>query len=324
MGVGQEPLKGRFQQPDGWHWETMTNARGADLRYGMSLPAGKPRAHIVFVEGLSEYAEKTFELARDFNAQSAGFFVYDRQGQGLSGRFLGNPGKEHSQGFDHDADDLARFIRTKVPHDAPVIVLAHSAGGLVSTLMAHDNPGLADGIVMSAPMMGINNPLVKNIEALWSVLPLPRSLREHYIPNTDPEAWRRDDKRSDWRIDDYSSDPERKYIHDYWREQNPDLRTIAPTWGWVQEACRSITKTRRAGYLEAIETPIAIFTGGADKRVHTKHTFNAVARLPNAEHYHFPAAKHEMLMETDDIRRPLIDKALELAGRAWAKGFTPH
>src|SRR6185436_9620632 len=201
----------------------------------------------------------------------------------LSGRFLDVPGKQHSQGFGHDADDLARFIRTKVPHDAPVIVLAHSAGGLISTLMAHDNPGLADGIVMSAPMMGINNPVVKNIEAVWSVLPLPQWLREHYIPFTDPDVWRRDDKRSAWTNDKYSSDPERMYIHDYWCGQNPDLRAVAPTWGWLQEACRSITKTREPGYLESIETPIALFTGGADIRVNTKYSFKAAARLPNVE-----------------------------------------
>ena len=54
MGDEKESLKDRFQQPAGWNWETMTNARGAPLRYGMSLPAGKPRAHIVYVIGAND------------------------------------------------------------------------------------------------------------------------------------------------------------------------------------------------------------------------------------------------------------------------------
>jgi lysophospholipase len=294
----------------------MTNDRGAALRYGVSLPEGKPLAHVVYVEGLSEYAEKTFELARDFNRESCGFWVYDRQGQGLSSRFLDDPGKEHSQGFDHDVADLARFIRTVVPKDAPVIILGHSAGALISMLAAHDDPGLADGVVMSAPLMGINNPLVKSKERLWASLPEPRWLREHYIPGTDADIWKRADPRNHLRTDDYSSDPERKFVHDYWREKSPDLRTLAPTWGWVQEACRAIMETRQPGYLESIQTPMAIFSGGNDIRAYNKYTFNAVARLPNATHVHFDKGKHELLMETDDIRQPIIDAVLAMARRA--------
>jgi len=320
----EESLKDRFQQPAGWNWETMTNERGAQLRYGMSLPAGKPRAHIVYVEGLSEFAEKTFELARDFNRESCGFYVFDRQGQGLSGRFLKDPGKEHSEGFNHDADDLAQFIRTKVPHDAPVIVLAHSAGGLITMLAAHDNPDLADGVVMTAPLLGIQNPMARNIERFWATMPEPRCLSEHYIPFTDPKVWRRSEKRDDPAVDEFSSDPERSLVHDYWREKNPGLRTIGPTWGWVRESCKAIVKTRSAGYLESIQTPLAIFTGGDDGTVYNKHTFNALARLPHATHTHFEKGKHELLMETDDIRQPIIDATLGLADAAWDRGFTPH
>lgn len=320
----EESLKDRFQQPAGWNWETMTNERGAQLRYGMSLPAVKPRAYIVYVEGLSEFAEKTFELARDFNRESCGFFVYDRQGQGMSGRFLKDPGKEHSQGFEHDAADLQRFIRTVVPKDAPVIILGHSAGGLISMLAAHQDPKLADGVVLSAPLMGIQNPLVRNKERFWAAVPEPRCLREHYIPGTNPDIWKRSDPRNDLRVDDYSSDPERKLVHDYWREIKPEIRTIAPTWGWVQEAAQAIMQTRQAGYLESITTPMAIFSGGEDIRANSIWTFRAAARLPNATHVHFPNGKHELLMETDDIRQPIIDATLGLADAAWKRGFTPH
>ncbi len=305
MGEEKESLKDRFQQPAGWNWETMTNARGASLRYGMSLPAGRPRAHIVYVQGLSEYAEKNFELAHDFNRASCGFWVFDRQGQGLSGRLLKDPGKVHSESFGYDADDIARFIRTVVPKDAPVIILAHSAGGLVTMLAAHDNPDLCDGIVMTAPLLGIQNPLARNKERFWAALPEPRFLRELYAPGNIDED-----------MADFSSDPERRLIQDYWPARNGNLRTLGPTWGWCQEACRAIVKTRQPGYLESIEIPMAIFTGGDDVMVNNQHTFNALARLPDASHAHFEKGKHSLLMETDDIRQPIIDAVLAMVDKA--------
>ena len=69
---------------------------------------------------------------------------------------------------------------------------------------------------------------------------------------------------------------------------------------------------------------MALFSGGDDIRANTKWTFRAAARLPNATHMHFPKGKHELLMETDDIRQSLIDAALNLADDAWERGFTPH
>ncbi len=107
-------------------------------------------------------------------------------------------------------------------------------------LAAHDNPDLADGVVMSAPLLGIQKPMAKNNEAFWAAMPLPRWVNEHYIPLTDPIVWRRSEKRDDPNVDEFSSDPERSLIHDYWREKNPDLRVIAPKWGWVKASCKAI------------------------------------------------------------------------------------
>ncbi len=61
-----------------------------------------------------------------------------------------------------------------------------------------------------------------------------------------------------------------------------------------------------------------MFTCGDDGTVHNKHTFNALARLPHVTHQHFPKGKHELLMETDDIRQPIIDAVLAMADRAVA------
>ncbi len=310
---GQD-LQERFREPAGWQWGAMQNARGMALRHGYSIPTEKPMAHILYVGGASECAEKSFELARDFNRASCGFWVMDRAGLGLSDRYLSNRFKQHSEGFSHDAADLIRFVKEKIPADgAPIILLGHSTGALIALTAAHDAPGVFSGAALTAPLFGLNRPaIIKNREHIFAKLPLPRLIREAFIPGG--QSWRpRNERRSEMCCDDYSMDPDRKLIHDYWPENNEKLRVGAVTMGWTVEACKAMMLARDPAWLKKIDMPVHIFTAAKDNLVNNAHAIKALQHFKNALHTDLPDGRHDLPMERDHNRDVVIAGTLALA-----------
>lgn len=302
-------LEKRFQKPKNWIWGDFTNGRGQALRYGHLLHDAA-QAHVIYIKGLSEYVERNFELARDFTDAGYNFWTFDRHGQGKSGRFLSNIFKQHSEGLDKDVDDVVQMAKDILPDDGkPVILLGHSTGGLIATMALHDHPDLFAGGILSAPLFGIENPIVRNREHIFArALKNQTRLQEIFAPGSGP--WRsRQDPLSAMKPEDFSSDPVRNKIHDYWQEKDPDLQIGGPTFGWLQKACEAIVTAKNPDYLKEIKQPVLIFTAGNDKLVSTTETFNAASHLPQVDIEHFDHGKHELLLEEDTIRTPLLQKS---------------
>ncbi len=308
-------LPERFREPATWQWNHFRNARGGQLRYGLMNNVKEPAATIIYAQGLSEYAEKTFELARDFNANACNFAVLDRYGQGLSDRPLKDRFKQHSTGFQHDVDDLIQLtndLKTKniIREDTPVILLGHSTGGLLSLMALHQEPDLFQGAVLTAPLLGFGNPILKDRECFFGHLPLPRAVKERYVPGEKP--WRgRFDPENTMSPEDFTTDADRNTLMEYWEKTAPDLRTGLPTYGWVINACKAILKVRCPAYLNDIKQPLLLFTAGDDKIVNNAPTDKAAPHLPHAHLVLFKDSKHEMLMEKDDIRTEIIKRTMD-------------
>lgn len=300
----------------------MVNARGMTLRCGSVLPESeKTLAHILYVEGASEFAEKTFELARDFNRAACGFWVLDRAGLGLSERYLSNRFKQHSGNFTDEAADIIQFAREVLPQDgAPIILLGHSTGGLVALTAAHDAPeGTFAGVAATSPLLGLNRPgIIKNREHIFANLLLPCFVRESFIPGG--QEWRpREDRWGDMSPEDYSGDPDRNAIHDYWPWLDKALQVGAVTMGWVVEASKAMIRARDPEWLKEIKMPVHIFTAGKDRLVNNQHTLDALPHFNDAAHTEFPDGGHDLPMERDAIRDVVISTTVNLAKRAAAR-----
>jgi len=310
----QDDLEERFYQPADWQWGTTVNDRGHTLRYGSLPTKEKPVAHIIYVEGASECAEKTFEMSRTFNQAACGFWVLDRAGLGLSDRLLTKKFKQHSEGFHHDAADIIRFRHDIVPDDGtPVILLGHSTGGLIALMATHDSPDSFAAAALTAPLLGLSQPtVIKNREHIFARLPLPQFLRTFTMPGH--EKWKpRDADGYSMSTDDYSGDDKRKEIHDYWPRKNKDLQIGSFTLGWLSEACKSMVMERNPAWLKEVKTPLHIFTGGDDKLINNEHTYKAIQHLPNIQHTHLPDGRHDLLMERDHIHDTIITNVIKMA-----------
>lgn len=298
-------LQRQFCKPSGWQEGKFSTEHHADLHYGQLQQHASPLAHVVYVEGLSEFTEKTFELAKDFNEASCNFSVFDRHGQGASKRYLKDREKIHSGPIEHDVDDLIHFCEQKVKQGQPIILFAHSTGALIALQALKKRPELFKGAIITAPLLGLKDPIIHNKEKLFSYIPLPSFIKKKYVFGEGP--WEPRTVRKDQL---FSTDPVRKHVHDYWQKHRKELRVGGPTFGWLKEITKAISKTRTPDFLRGIKHPLLIATAGDDQMVENKHTSKAMQSLPNATHIHYEDAKHELVMEQDHIRKPLIKSAI--------------
>jgi alpha-beta hydrolase superfamily lysophospholipase len=87
------------------------------------------------------------------------------------------------------------------------------------------------------------------------------------------------------------------------------------TLGWVKEACKAAMTARNPDWLREIKIPVHIFTAGQDRLINNRFTFEAVKHIPDAQVTCFPRGKHDLPMETDDIRDAIIRETVALADR---------
>lgn len=296
--------------PDNWQTGSFVNARGQVLPYGLSLPSGEISGHVMYVEGLNEPIQKTYELARDFNRHALAFSVFDRMGQGLGGRFLKNKFKIHSQGFSYDVGDLIQFVENVIPRGQKITMLAHSTGGLIALMAYHDRPDLFTPPLLTAPLLGFKNKTLKGREEIFGRMTIPGRMQEIYIPGG-----------KDWRLrgtggllpqDAYSSHPERMKLHDFFPAQNEALRGGDMTLGWIWRACQAIAIARSPEWLATLG-PLTIVTAGKEILIDNEPTLKALPHMKQATHIHMDQAKHEIPFEEDHFRGRIISETVKLA-----------
>ena len=293
-GSGPSPLVLEFAQVDGMR-----------VRLGHARPHGRPRGTVLVLPGRAEFIEKYRETLADLTSAGFAVIILDWRGQGGSDRFILRRQPDHVTRFEAYLADLAavhdRLRQLALP--GPHLLLAHSMGGHIGLRYLHDHPGRFAAAAMVAPMFGIR--LAPTPE------PLARLLCDAAIRLGG--GWRYAPGQRDFMIERYrfarnrlTSSPERHAVLRSHVAATPELALGGVTYGWLGAALRSLQLTRRPGYLEAIPTPILVCQAGAERIVSNRAQVLTVRRLPRARLIVFPGGRHELLMERDEIRDPVL------------------
>jgi lysophospholipase len=121
------------------------------LYYRMWLPPIVDSA-VILVHGAGEHVELYQHMGRLVSDGGHAFVVFDLRGFGRSG---GKSGHITSFGeYITDMNHLIRFVKTKLGA-VPVFLVGHSLGGLIVTRYAQTHPHTIQGIVLSAPALGL-------------------------------------------------------------------------------------------------------------------------------------------------------------------------
>ncbi len=299
-------LEERFLEPDGFQWGRFTNSDQAKIRFGWIEPEGELRAVAVLMPGRGAPIEKYFEPIRELLRRGFAVWSMDWRGDGGSERYLDNPQKGYSLGFEHDVADLHQFVTTIVERRGKSLLLfAGSFGGHISLRYLHEHPKSFDFAVLVSPMLDIKTGtwprwVARSLANLATTI----GFGESYVPgggDWQPDAEHESNARKN------SSDPVRYSVSQTYFRERPELRLGSPTYRWLDIVFDSIVKVNRPAYLEAVHTPLLITSSLADLEVVPEAQERACDLLPNCRLLSVPGARHDLYMERDEFRDQLFD-----------------
>lgn len=300
---GNEPPEGAEE-----HW--LEGRGGVKVRV-LTAPStrGEPRGSVIVAPGRTEFIEKYFEVIRELQVRGFAVFCIDWRGQGLSGREVENSLKGHFVSFDDPVNDLStalKLLGDRLPR--PYIGLAHSMGGAITLRALMTRRIELDAAAFSAPMWGISG--LSNFAKKYVRFMVSLGAGGTFAPGVE-KRW----KRENFKKNPVTHDKAR---HDRCQgliAEEPRLALAGPTVGWVAAASEATEAFANPGAVAHVRIPILIASAGEEQLVDNASHDLVAHELPDARHITIEGAKHEILMETDAIRKQFWDAFDQLVER---------
>ncbi|MHA1523537.1 MAG: alpha/beta fold hydrolase [Alphaproteobacteria bacterium] len=274
----------------------------ARIRYALWEPrTWTGKGTVCLFTGRGEFIEKYFETITNLLARGFWVAIMDWRGQGHSVRTLENPRKGHITTFDQYLGDLGHFMRKVVLPDCPgpYYALAHSMGGTVLLQTAVRRQPWFERMVLVAPMIALKNKWFST-GAIRRIAEIAcyAGLDAVYVPGGGPQSV----ESMPFSGNALTSDQARFVRNARIVRYAPSLGIGSPTLGWVHAAARAMEEVNEPEFTHRIETPILLIAAGSDPVVSTPTIEAFGASLRSGGHVVVNGARHELLMETDDLR----------------------
>jgi lysophospholipase len=272
----------------------------AQLRFASWRPTVKPvRGTVVVVQGRAEFIERYSETIAELRRRGFHVLAFDWRGQGGSQRFVRRHRKGHVGRLRHYEHDLALAMsqmRANLP--APYFVLAHSMGAALCLDAARRDELPVARLVTLAPMLGIA--LVERpraASALASVL-FWLGLGKSFVPGGGDTAI----ATKPFEGNRLTGDAARYARNGALSARARHLSIGDPTVAWVRAAFRLMARLNGPSAARDVRVPTLVIAAGRDPVVSTPAIERFAARLKTGAALVLPTARHEILMETDEIR----------------------
>lgn len=295
------PLAGSFAR--GGYFAFLEAADGTRLRYAhWAARTAMPRGRVVVLGGRGEFVEKyATEMVGELLERGFAVFSLDWRGQGLSQRALADPDKGHVANFALYREDLHRFLTLVVGPSttaSPVVLLAHSMGGLTSLRLLTDTPdrNLVRAAIVCAPMTGLKRAWV--IRTVLTLAPMFSRRATDYAPGAGNFA----EHRLPFDRNRVTHDPRRYRFTEQWFAADPRLRLGGPTAGWLRAGLEGIATVMQPQRLAQIDCPVLVLSARQDTLVDPASHDRLARDIRHGAIKRYADAKHEIMMETDAIR----------------------
>lgn len=288
--------------------------RGAryTIRFHRCSAEGSAKGTFVIVPGTTESSVRYAELAWDWTRRGYELLIMNNRGEGFNQRLLpddpATPQDEsqrrHMERFDDYVSDLRDFAalaaRTAAAPDRMMLVCHSMGGGICSRYVEVVPANPFKGVMLSAPMQGIQIALHERaiIEGGEHVVP------ERWVPGGGPY-----NPREPFDGNTLTSSANRFAMRHFVNGKFKEIQLGGATFGWVE---RALEATRRiqadAG---RIKTPMLILSARADSIVdpssHEK-VCGAITRAGGTcELLKLEGARHEVFIESDAVRNRAFD-----------------
>lgn len=132
-----------------------------------SEPEGPPKAIAIVAHGYSEHIGRYHHVIEALNQHNYVVFMLDHRGHGES-----EGPRACVEKFDYFVDDLHLLVQKaqRAYPDLPLLMVAHSMGGLIGTLYAIRYESYLDGLVLSGPGLHIGDDVPTYLKAISKYL----------------------------------------------------------------------------------------------------------------------------------------------------------
>ena len=285
------------------YFTTQDNVR---LRYGIwPKTHGASKGTICLVHGRTEFIEKYFEVIADFQKRGFSVATFDWRGQGMSDRLVENRTIGYVDHFDDYLTDLQSFYDQILLPDCPppFNLVGHSMGGFVSLLAAARDRMMFERMFLCAPMVSIGG-LPLSMGGMASLMEAACFVGLGKIT-----IGRKDD-----RSPTSETFPGNTLTSDFTRYMRvvdmyakcPELEISSPSVRWMASAMRAMSKAESDDFPGKIKTPILMLAAARDGVVSTPAIEHLGLQLRSGRHAVIARARHEMFMETDEIRAQVM------------------
>jgi acylglycerol lipase len=234
-----------------------------------------PRAHVVFLHGISSHGGWYVRSGAYLAASGFQAHFLDRRGSGLNADGSGDV--DHWQTW---IQDVAMYLEP-IHREAPVVLCGISWGGKLAVAMARRHPGLIQGVALICPgLYSPHDPGIVKRSVL--AMPVPQRFEQQRlrIPlrkpalYTDSQAWR-----------------------NYIAYDPLTLRRV--TWRFARESCQLTRFARQAPSF--IHMPMLLMLAGRDRIVDNRRTTAFFRRTAAIKRIliEYPNAAHTLEFEPD-------------------------
>ncbi len=298
--------------PPGARLMALRTSDGVELRAALWRPQGFARGTVALVQGRAEFIEKYYEVIAELLSRGFAVAAFDWRGQGLSQRLLRNKVKGHLRRSTDYCLDLDALIAQALAPECPKpwYALAHSMGAAAILDYAGAGGDAFSRLVGVAPMLALSgmagSTLARGTASTLNALGLGRL----YVPGGGPITL----AQRPYAGNILTADPRRYARAAQILDFAPALALGDPTIGWIRQSYVLMERLNSDDFARKIKIPALFVAAGDDRLVSTGAIERYARKLKVADCLVLPGARHEILMERDEIR-----------ARFWAAfdGFLP-
>ena len=280
---------------------------GVRIRLGL-WRAEAPRGTMLMFPGRTEFVEKYAHVAAEMTARGFDMIAVDWRGQGLADRLHPNPLTGHVDDFaDYQRDVTAVMAAVSdLGLARPWHVVGHSMGGCIGLRALIDGRLDVATCGFTAPMWGISMaPALRPVAWGLSTLSRPFGFSSIFAPGQKPAPYV---QRADFETNTLTSDREMYERLRHMVTEVPGLGLGGPSLHWLRAA---LVEMRALDRLPSPDLPCLTFCGEDEMVVDKTRIARRMARWPNGELEWIAGGRHELFLETPEIRGHVIARLTE-------------
>lgn len=279
-------------------------ANNVKIYYKYFIQDSLEKGAIVISDGRTEAAVKYKEVIFDLFNNGYSVYIHDHRGQGFSGRMVADTDMGYVDEFQNYISDMKYFYDNfvKKGNHKNIYLLAHSMGGAIGASYLEQHSNDFKVAAFSSPMLGLPFPTCLAVGILTGDEP------EYAMGNTNY-----DEGLVSFEENTLTSSKVRYDQTNRVFEEMPKARLGGASYQWVNKSCNQFDIIFEN--ISNIKTPLILFSGGNEEIVSPSAHHDFINELnslgKNAQGYLVEGAKHELLIEKDDIRIPVLSKIFD-------------